>query len=108
MNQSIYEYSVICPECKTKSVMVIEETDVTLFKCACCKQYIMLYKNSLHKIRGDFLEHILREHSTEECGYIVFTRRSSESEEYITKDKLKDLKATLKDTFYIEDFLKNL
>ena len=105
---NIFEYSVVCPECKTKTVMVIVESDLTLFTCSSCKQHIMLFKNSLYKIRDEFLKEIIAKYSTEECGSVVFTRKSQESEEYITKDKLEDLKKTLDNTFFIDDFLDNL
>ena len=108
MNPNIYEYSVICPECKTKTVMVIVESNLTLFTCSCCQNHIMLFKSALYPIRDAFLKEIISKYSTEECGSIIFTRKSRESEEYITKEKLDSLKKTLDSTFFIDEFLAGL
>jgi Zn-finger nucleic acid-binding protein len=108
MEINIFEYSVICPECKTKSVMVVADTGLTIYTCGHCSSNIMLYGNKLYTLREEFLRDIIENYSTEECGSIVFTRKHRDTEEFITKDKIDDLKKRLKDTFFIEDFLKNL
>jgi hypothetical protein len=108
MLPNIYEYAVVCPECRSKTVLVITETVCTLFTCSHCRSNIMLYKGSLHKIRDSFLKTIIKDYRTEECGTVIFTRKAKNSSEYITEDKIKVLKDTLNNSFYIEDFLKNL
>ena len=108
MDLNIFEYSVICPECRTKTVMVIVESELTLFTCSHCDNRIILYKNNLYKIREAFFKNIVENYRTEECGSVIFTRKPRETDEYITKEKLDDLKKTLDSTFFVEDFLKNL
>lgn len=108
MDLNIFEYSIICPECKTKTVMVVSDTGLTLFTCGVCKSHIMLYSGRMYPIRDVFYHKILRDYRTEECGSVVFTRKSKKSEDYITNDKIKDLKKTLDNTFFVDDFLKEL
>ena len=109
MEVNVYEYAVICPECRTKTVMVVADTGLTLFTCGHCKTHILLAAGKMYPIRDAFYQKILKEHRTEECGSIVFTRKASKkSEEFITKDKIEDLKKTLDNTFFVDDFLKDM
>jgi hypothetical protein len=108
MVPDIYEYAIMCPECKAKTVMVIADTGLTLFTCNSCENNVMLYNSKLYKIRKNFLKNILDNYRTENCGNIIFTRKANNSSDFITEDKIRDLKKELDKTIYIEDFLKNL
>lgn len=108
MEQNVYEYSVICPECRTKTVLVIVDTGLTLFSCGSCTSNIMLYKNKLFTLRKNFLESILKNYRLEECGKVVYTRKPKGPSEFITAEKISDLKKKLDESFYLEDFLKNM
>lgn len=104
----IMEYSVICPLCRTKIVMIVRENPLIVFSCNSCDKNFMVYGGGLYPIRGHFLKEIVDNHRTEECGNILFTRKPGLDEGFITKDKLKDLKDTLDNTFFVDEFLDKL
>jgi len=108
MSINIFEYSVICPECRTRTVMLVEESELTLFSCNTCGSHFMLKGNRIYKIRDSFLKYIVDNYNTEECGSILFTRKTHKTEEYITDEKIEGLKTALDNSFFVEDFLKHL
>jgi len=108
MDSEILEFSLICPVCKTKTVLVSSDVEPIIFNCDQCLSHIMLCDDTLYPIRSEFLQSVLEKHRFEECGGVIFIRKSTESSAFITNEKLADLKETLKRTFFVEDFLKNL
>ena len=106
MEQDVYEYSVVCPVCKAKTVLVINGSNLILFTCSNCASNIMLYKDKLFTLRDSFLRSIMDNYPLEECGKVVFIRKPKESSGFLTKERIAALKEKIDESLYLEDFLK--
>lgn len=106
----IFEFRIMCPNCKTETGVVAEETSPIIFQCHGCDKNIVIDRNTVYTITKPFLNKLLKRSKSRLCGQIIGYKPSKVTvrREAISEKQIKDLHHTLENTTNVDDFIKNL
>jgi ribosomal protein L37AE/L43A len=102
------EYHIRCPECKSTSTLVVQESVPIIFECNWCERNIVVQGNILYTVSREAVKRIVKKFKYKTCGKVVNFKASGEPKYSITNSKIKELHKTLTKYDTVEDILKRI
>ena len=100
MNKTVY-VKLKCPKCHHFANAKLDKKAyrVLIYRCPICSSNVVYYENNIDILSDEFMNSIIRSNKLRFCGDAFFhsisPSKSKAKDEYITKDRIIDLKILL-------------